>query len=57
MLSRPFEASITHIMLVSLHLKAPMAIHGATKSVLTLTLFQLELTTMHLTAMSTLFHT
>jgi hypothetical protein len=48
-----FEASATRIMLVSLHFKAPMAIRGATKSILTLTLFQLELTTMHLTAIST----
>ncbi len=35
-------------------LKAPMAIRGATKSVSTLTLFQLEWTTMHHTATSTL---
>jgi hypothetical protein len=54
MLSRNFKASNTHIMFVPLHFKAPMAIRGATKSILTLTLSQSELTTMHLNAMSTL---
>jgi hypothetical protein len=54
MLNLPFETSITHIMLGSLHFKAPMAMRGATKSVLTLTLLQLEWTTMHRTATSTL---
>ena len=52
MLNLPFETSVTRIMLGSLHFKAPMAIRGATKSILTLTLFQLEWTTMHRTAMS-----
>jgi hypothetical protein len=54
MLNCPFETSVTRSMLISLHFKAPMAIGGANKSVLTLTLFQLEWTTMHCTAMSTL---
>ncbi len=54
MLNLPFETSVTRIMLGSLHFKAPMAICGATKSVLTLTLFLLVLTTMHRIATSTL---
>jgi hypothetical protein len=53
-LNLPFETSVTCIMLGSLHFKAPMAIRGATKSVLTLTLFLLVLLTMHHTATSTL---
>jgi hypothetical protein len=40
-LNLPFKTSVTHIMLGSLHFKALMAIHGATKSVLTLSLFLL----------------
>jgi hypothetical protein len=48
------ETSVTRIMLGLLQFKAPMAIHGTTKSISTLTLFQSELTTMHCTAMSTL---
>jgi hypothetical protein len=39
MLNLPFETSLTRIILGSLHFKAPMAIHGGTKSILTLTLF------------------
>ncbi len=38
MLSHPFEASVTHITLGSLHFKAPMATRGATKSSSTLTI-------------------
>jgi hypothetical protein len=53
MLNHPFETFITRIMLGSLHFKAPMPFCGATKSISTLTLFQLELKTMHRTAMST----
>jgi hypothetical protein len=45
--------NVTRIMLVSLHFKTPMAICGATKSVLNLNLFLLVLTTMHCTALST----
>jgi hypothetical protein len=49
MLSCPFEASATRIMLGSLPFQEPKATLEATKSILTMTLFQLELTTMHLT--------
>jgi hypothetical protein len=54
MLNLPFETSVIRVMLGSLHFKAPMAIRGASKSILTLTLFLLVLTTMHCTATSTL---